>query len=67
MLTTHTLCLGGFCGPGGSQLNGNWSLEFQDAEEGESISSMIAFRVAFYPAEARAMAGGYRCMVGVCR
>ena len=30
-LTTHTSCLGGFCGPGGSQLAGSWSLVFREA------------------------------------
>ena len=43
--TTHTRCLGGCWGPGGSQLKGNWSLEFQQAEEGEPVGVLPSLSI----------------------
>lgn len=46
LLTTHTSCLGGFCGPGGSQLAGNWSLESDDHDDEEASDCLPSFSIA---------------------
>jgi hypothetical protein len=34
-LTSHTSCLGGFCGPGGSVVEGSCTLESRATDDGE--------------------------------
>lgn len=45
MHTTHTFCFGGFIGPGGSQLEGNWSHGNDVVGGGERVESLPSLSI----------------------
>ena len=46
-LTIHTICFGGFCWPGGSQLAGSCSLESFEADEGDRVKPSLTLPSPF--------------------